>query len=188
MGMTVPGIDELRQRRHDLGLTQKQVAELAGISQPLVARIEKGTVDPRMSTFRRIVNALNKIEAQKAPVARDLMSTKVVGAGPNDPIKKIIKMMTQHGYSQLPVVERGRNLGSITERRILQEIERTENPQDLSNKRVRDLMGPALPTVEPDADMGTVNHMLEAYPALLVTEKGEIVGVITKADAMRLIP
>jgi len=188
MGMTVPAIEELRSRRQELGLTQKQVAELAGISQPLVARIEKGTVDPRMSTFRRIVNALNKVEAQKAPVARELMSAKVLAAAPNDPIKKVIRLMTQHGYSQLPVLERGRNLGSLTERRVLEELERTDDPQELAGKRVRDLMGPALPTVEPDADMAMVNHVLEAYPAVLVADRGEIVGVITKADVMRLIP
>lgn len=184
----VPSVEELRQRRLELGLTQKQLAEMAGISQPLVARIERGTVDPRTSTLRRIVAALNRVEGAKAPTAREFMAGKVVAASPGDPIRRAIKTMTTNGYSQLPVLERGRNVGVLSERRILEEIERAEDPRELAGKKVAQLMGPPLPTVEPEAPLASVERLLEDYPAVLIVERGEVAGMITKADLLRLIP
>ena len=47
----------LNARKH-LGLTQAEVAELAGISGRTYADIERGTVNMRIETFLRICNAL----------------------------------------------------------------------------------------------------------------------------------
>ncbi|RLE74581.1 MAG: hypothetical protein DRJ44_07250, partial [Thermoprotei archaeon] len=49
---------ELRELRKRAGLTQKELARRAGVSQSLIARIESGSVDPRLSTLRRILQAL----------------------------------------------------------------------------------------------------------------------------------
>ena len=54
--MELPTPEDLRQRRTELDLTQSSLADKAGVSQPLIARIEGGDVDPRLSTLRRIVN------------------------------------------------------------------------------------------------------------------------------------
>jgi transcriptional regulator with XRE-family HTH domain len=42
----------VRESRRRAGLTQRRLAELAGVSQPLLARIESGVVQP---TFDRLV-------------------------------------------------------------------------------------------------------------------------------------
>ena len=60
--MKLPTPQDLRERRTTLELTQSTLAERAGVSQPLIARIEGGDVDPRLSTLRRIVNALEQAE------------------------------------------------------------------------------------------------------------------------------
>ncbi len=57
--MELPTPRDLRERRTALDLTQSELAERADVSQPLIARIEGGDVDPRLSTLRRIVEALN---------------------------------------------------------------------------------------------------------------------------------
>jgi len=43
--MHIPTPEEIRARRELLGLKQAELAEKAGISQSMVARIEKGSVD-----------------------------------------------------------------------------------------------------------------------------------------------
>lgn len=43
--------------RHQAGLTQQQLAERAGTSQPAVARLERGDGSPTMATVERLVNA-----------------------------------------------------------------------------------------------------------------------------------
>jgi len=58
--MELPTPQDLRERRTALDLTQSALAEMAGVSQPLIARIEGGDVDPRLSTLRRIVAALDE--------------------------------------------------------------------------------------------------------------------------------
>ena len=64
-----PGFESLRPDRHPLiddlvaarqarGLSQADVAELMGTSQPAVARLESGTTDVRLSTLSRYADAV----------------------------------------------------------------------------------------------------------------------------------
>ncbi|MBQ6311358.1 MAG: helix-turn-helix transcriptional regulator [Bacteroidales bacterium] len=48
----------LRQRRKDLGLTQKELAEKVGRERTYINRIEKGETDLQLSSFIRIAAAL----------------------------------------------------------------------------------------------------------------------------------
>lgn len=50
--------DILRDRRKELKITQKQLAEKIGKEQSYIARVEKGEVDIQLSSFFRIANAL----------------------------------------------------------------------------------------------------------------------------------
>lgn len=52
--------DALRERRIELGWTQARLAELSGITQADISRIENGQTDPRWSTVRRLANALSE--------------------------------------------------------------------------------------------------------------------------------
>jgi len=46
-------------RRAELGQTQQQVAERAGVTRQLIARLENGTGDPAVSSLLRVLNALD---------------------------------------------------------------------------------------------------------------------------------
>lgn len=48
-------IAKIIQRRHELGLTQKQLAELCDMPQASLARIETGTVSPSLRSLLKIV-------------------------------------------------------------------------------------------------------------------------------------
>ena len=47
------------ERRQALGLTQKQLAERAGLKQEAVARLESARTMPRVDTLLRVSNSLN---------------------------------------------------------------------------------------------------------------------------------
>lgn len=47
----------LRHARRRAGLTQRGLAELAGVKQPLIARIESGAGEPRVETMERLLKA-----------------------------------------------------------------------------------------------------------------------------------
>lgn len=50
----------VRRWRLDAGLTQRQLAVMAGLTQPGLAAIERGGNDPRLSTLNRIAHALGR--------------------------------------------------------------------------------------------------------------------------------
>jgi predicted transcriptional regulator len=50
--------DALRYARRRAGLTQRALAEKAGVPQPAIARIERGTVSPRIDTVLRLMEAV----------------------------------------------------------------------------------------------------------------------------------
>jgi transcriptional regulator with XRE-family HTH domain len=60
--------------RRQAGLTQQQLAERAGTSQPAVARLERGGGSPSLATVRRLVNAAGfdlKVELLPRATRRD---------------------------------------------------------------------------------------------------------------------
>lgn len=51
-------VGKIVSRREQLGLTQKQLADLVAMKQPALARIERGTVIPRLDTVLKLAKAL----------------------------------------------------------------------------------------------------------------------------------
>jgi ribosome-binding protein aMBF1 (putative translation factor) len=60
--------DRVAERRRELGLSQKQLAELTGTTQSAIARLESGGRPPRIDTLLRITNALDcELEVRLRP-------------------------------------------------------------------------------------------------------------------------
>ncbi|ACV12936.1 transcriptional regulator, XRE family [Halorhabdus utahensis DSM 12940] len=174
--MELPTPADLRERRTDLGLTQSELADRADVSQPLIARIEGGDVDPRLSTLRRIVNALQEAEGGILR-AGDLMNSPIVSVAPDDSVHEAKQLMDSEGYSQVPVIRNGRPDGLIGNTDIRQRSE--DNVGELP---VAEVMHESITTVEPDATLEEIDTYLDHHDAVLVVESGETVGIITDAD------
>lgn len=58
------------------GLSQTQLAELAGSTQPYIARIERGQVDPGTDMISRIATALKVDEATAFKAIRNQVKTR----------------------------------------------------------------------------------------------------------------
>jgi transcriptional regulator with XRE-family HTH domain len=50
----------LRQARRDAGLTQRELALMAGVPQPAVSRIERDHLSPTLDTLDRLLRACGK--------------------------------------------------------------------------------------------------------------------------------
>ena len=173
--MELPTPADLRKRRLDAGLTQNELATAADVSQPLIARIEGGDVDPRLSTLRRIVNALAAAESEVVR-ATELMTDTVVAVAPEDPIHVAAEKMDEEAYSQLPVLEAGIPVGSISDSDLV------DVSEDARSDPVKAHMAESFPTVSPDSTLEEVRSLLEHYTAVIVTDGGTAVGVVTEAD------
>ena len=53
-------IGELVKARKERGLSQKQLEELTGVKQPVIARMENGSTTPNLSTILKVLAPLGK--------------------------------------------------------------------------------------------------------------------------------
>ena len=183
--MHIPTPEEIRSRREELQMRQTELARRAGVSQSMIARIEAGSVDPRVSTLTRILNVLNSAVRHRV-TASDVMHTPVFAVKPLDPITAAVEIMDKYNISQLPVIENGVPVGCISETAIVNAIEE----QRLHKSHIysaNDFMESGFPTVPPDTDVETVVSILQHHHAVLVLEGGRVQGVITKHDLISLI-
>ncbi|MEN3035885.1 MAG: CBS domain-containing protein [Candidatus Methanosuratincola petrocarbonis] len=177
----MPTPHEIRAMRKKAGLTQEQLAKKAGVSQALIARIEAGTIDPRISTLRKILVALDTGEGKKAKI-KDVMHAPIITVGIDEPLEKAVELMWKNGISQLPVVENGKIVGSLREETILKEVAKG-SIKDLFKQKVGRFVEEGFPIVSIDMDLDEVARILSAKsPAVLVSDHGTMVGIVTKID------
>ncbi|MEC7178360.1 MAG: helix-turn-helix domain-containing protein, partial [Candidatus Thermoplasmatota archaeon] len=76
--MEVPTGSHIRRWRKSLGITQSKVSEMSGVAQSIIAKIENETVDPRVSTLRKLIEALSRFEnPELLHTVQDIMTTDV---------------------------------------------------------------------------------------------------------------
>ncbi len=173
-------IQELKQIRKNLGLSQTELAKLAGVSQSLIAKIESGRIDPAYSKVRTIVEAITRLKKGKEVTARAIMHRRVIGVSGKDDVRKAIALMKKHEISQLPVFDGTNPVGVVTETAILNCL--------INNKgecRVESVMLDSPPIVSENSSADVISNLLRHFPIVLVSEGGSIVGVITKSDFIR---
>ena len=173
------------ERRRRLGLTQQALARLAGVSQSLVAKIEAGRVDAAYSKVRAIIEALERQQASSEKAAKEIMHPGVDALSPSETLHAAAQLMRKRGISQMPVVEGGKAVGSISEELILAKF--SSEPKRMASMRVAEAMGDAFPAALPSTPISAVAALLRHHPAVLVMEKGRILGIITKADLLKAI-
>ncbi len=169
----------LKRLRVEAGLTQRELAELVGVSQAHVAKIEKESVDPRLSTVNKILRVLTEREGKKC---RDIMTPRVISVAPGDKVLKVSRLMMRHGISQVPVLEGGKIVGTVTEESIVQNL-----GSSLADELVERIMQAPLPSVPEDTSVSMIQPLLQDNPAVLVVRRGEIVGIIARSDLLKVI-
>ena len=169
-------LDEISKIRKKLGMTQTELANRAGVSQSLIAKIESGRIDPTYTKTKKIFAALSDLEKKEEVKAEQIMNSKIVSVAPNEPVKEAIAKMKKFQISQVPVIDGHKLVGMVSESTILEALlEKRAN-------HVRDVMQEAPPIVSKTSSIQVVSNLLKHYPMVLVSEEGTFVGLVTKAD------
>lgn len=58
--LRVAVISALIDAREEQGISQMQLQEMSGVAQPVIARMEKGTTNPRLETVLKVLAPLGK--------------------------------------------------------------------------------------------------------------------------------
>jgi cystathionine beta-synthase len=97
----------------------------------------------------------------------------------DDKVKAAVEVLNSKSFSQLPVMNGGKSVGSIREGKIMAKL--LKNPALLEEK-VEEVMEPPFPELDEKTDINSAKKYLHDYPAILVTEYGRIIDIVTRFD------
>lgn len=173
-------LNEIKQMRKNLGLTQKQLAEKAQVSQSLIAKIESGNIDPTYHNVQKISSALNILAKHEGRNAQDVMNRHIFSLKPECKASEAVSVMKKHAISQLPVIKNSKVLGIVSETTILNHID-----EKLGSLNLSEIMEDAPPIIPKETGISVISEMLKHFPLLIVQDAGKLQGVITKADLFK---
>jgi predicted transcriptional regulator len=152
----------------------------------MIAKIEAGNTEPSYLKTKAIFDTLEKMRRDKEPHARDLLQPRVVGIDEDDTVSRAATVMKETGFSQLLVFSGRHIVGSIAEKAIMDNIVSGISPQELSSMRVSKVMSEAFPQIDEKAPLSLISTLLQYHPAVVVMKRGQVAGIITKADLLRV--
>lgn len=174
---------EIRRRRVALGISLGELARAIGRSDATLSRIERGQIRPSYELVQRILGYLEAQEGLMAPrlTVGELMHRPLVSVDSNAPLTNAAQRMESGAYSQLPVVDNGRVVGSLSESALLRALAQP----NAHRTRVREVLEASYPLLDEAFPADLLPPLLGRYPAVLVVRRGELQGIVTKADLIR---
>jgi predicted transcriptional regulator len=185
----LPDLASMKKRRMLLGMTQKELAKHIGISQSFIAKMESGKINPSYSHAKKVLDFLESLESRSRDEfrARQFYHKKVLYLDVSDRVPVAVNIMRRHNVSQLPVFWGRRVVGSVTEKGIVDLVSRGYDSSKISRIRVSDMMEDPFPIINGDMPLSVISSLLQHKPAVLISKEGEIAGIITKADIIKVI-
>ena len=171
-------LEEVKKIRKKLGMTQTELANRAGVSQSLIAKIESGRIDPTYTKTKKIFAALSELEKKEDIKAEQLMTSRIISISSGASVKEAIAKMKKFQISQLPVIDKNKLVGLVSESTILNAL------LDSKASHVMDIMQEAPPIVSKTTSINVVSNLLKHYPLVVVSEGGKLSGLITKSDLL----
>jgi len=184
----LPSIEEIKKRRTRLGLSQRKFASYLGVSQSTVTKIENRKLNPSYELVKKAFGILDSFGSPQIGLAGDISSKKVVSIQDDDLISKAVQILQQHGFKQLPVKNKENHwVGSVSERSISNRLLKVTNPKLLLSREVSEVMDEAFPIVAEDTPITITIPLLQHFQAILVTRKGQVTGIVTNADLVKML-
>ncbi len=193
------GIDSLDQVSHRIRLmrksgriSQSRLAHACGLSQSTIARMERDIkrLNPSYSTVYLVVETLIGMgrKAGDGEILRkrayEVMHRKIAYVGPRDTIANAISLFTDHGFQQLPVLDPDKKVvGTVYEKDLLSIA--TQSPEMIRRRIVASVMKAPLPQIDKETEIMKVKPMLESWDAVIVSEKGKAIGIVTIYDILK---
>jgi len=113
------------------------------------------------------------------------LNSDMMYVSPEDTLQTAIEKMVQKGISQLPVIDHGSVVGSVTESVVLNRLIEEPGARDHA---VSDAMGAPFPVVELDTPIGGLTSLMKEAPgAVLVKNPDSSYSIITKSDLIEAL-
>ena len=123
-------------------------------------------------------------------LVKDVMTRNVIAVSPHTPVGDALKIMKEHNFRRLPVVDNGQLVGVVNMSRIERVKPRTAAPLVwqiaylISHTTVGDVMRKKVVTVKPTdtLEQAIAKGQAAKVGSLIVIDKGKVVGICTTND------
>ncbi|GAA3434950.1 CBS domain-containing protein [Kutzneria kofuensis] len=131
--------------------------------------------------------------------AQDVMSSPVITARPEQPVKEIAALLARRGFTSAPVVDDGRLVGMVTEADVLRDripvdartrIWQDDDVETHPAQTVAEVMSTPAVAITPGTDASVIARMMldDNVRAVPVVDGGSgVVGIVTRRDLLRVI-
>ncbi len=120
-------------------------------------------------------------------VAGDLlgsMNRMLISVSPQQSVSEAIALLTSSAIDQMPVMEGGQPVGSITENGILNRL--IADPQ-VRHQPVGHIMEPPFPVLPKEVGLESLNQLLSRHQAVLIQDVMGNYSIITRTDLIRAL-
>ena len=160
---------EIQLKRKKIGLTQKDLSKKTGISQSTISKFEAGYITPSYTKIYTLYTYLISFQEKQTLIN---IGSPVKSVKPLHTVKQAKKIMLENNFSQLPVTQKTKPIGSITTNDLLKAKD---------NQKVQTIMNSCFPILPPTTHKKTAKHLLQQHSAILVTHHNTY-NIITSAD------
>ncbi len=171
--MKFPPASDIRRIRKALDITQTELAKESGVSQSTIAKIEKDRISASYETVVKLFETLDEMakNSKHDLTAADVATKEIITIQSTEKVRSATEIMRSSGVSQLP----------------FDKMRSGKTMEELKDMPIHAIMDDNFPSVNENTPMSSVTAMMSDCNAVLVLRKGKPVGIITKADLLKLI-
>ncbi len=101
-------------------------------------------------------------------------------------VRDTLNMMKENDISQMPVMDNGSIVGSVTESTVLSHL--LKNPLENSESKISSIMGDAFPLVTEDTPCRQLNRYIsKKIPAVIAKDRAGTMHIITQYDILQAV-
>lgn len=182
----LPRLEYIKQARVRLGITQRKLASLTGVSTSMINQIESGRCKPSYDTARKIFEILGSLEGKTSMKAGDICSRKLISVQKDERLHRAIDLMRQHSISQLPVFDASKVVGILSEDGLAK-IMVEKDEVELKDMRVVQVMDSPPAIVDVSTPAKALIPLVRFTKCILVSEKGNVIGIVTITDTLKMV-
>ena len=125
---------------------------------------------------------------KKMPAVGAVMTSFPYFVDSGDPLGRLEKIMDDRGIRHLPVQERGKLVGIVSERDLHHRLPRNAPPEAKSQLRARDVMvaNPYVVNFNTPLSEVVTQMALRHIGSAIVTRRGKLAGILSATDVCRI--
>jgi predicted transcriptional regulator len=151
----------------------------------MINQIESGRCKPSYETARKIFEILGSLEGRTSMKVGDICSRNLISVQKEQKLHTAIDVMRKNSISQIPVFDGSKVVGILTEDGLAKIM--VEKDEELRNVPAAEMMDPPPPIVDNSTPAKAVIPLVRFAKCILVSEKGNVVGIMTITDTLKMV-